>query len=197
MAAPARPLPAPLAVPLALLPGGLHSRLLAAALNRVLAAPLAAGELGFLAGRSLAIRVRDAGVGYRLTLAGGRLSAQAGGGPPDLYIEASLYDFLVLAGRREDPDTLVFQRRLVMQGDTELGLLAKNFLDSLDSEALDLPSWCDRALREAAPLYRRLFPPLPEQSTEPGRTAWPTKDTTSPWTNCPQRPATCTARSSR
>lgn len=44
-------------------------------------------------------------------------------------IEGTLYDFLVLIDRQEDPDTLVFQRRLAIEGDTELGLRVKNFLD--------------------------------------------------------------------
>ncbi|HHO69675.1 MAG TPA: sterol-binding protein [Gammaproteobacteria bacterium] len=179
MPAPARPLPALLAAPLALLPGGVHSRLLAAALNRVLATPLAEGELDFLAGRSLSIRVRDAGIAFRLGWRDGRLVAQPDGGRPDLSIEAALYDFLMLAGRREDPDTLVFQRRLVMQGDTELGLETKNFLDGLDVEALNLPAWCDKALQQAAPAYRRLFGPSPTRFTESRKPQWPTKGTTS------------------
>ncbi len=40
--------------------------------------------------------------------------------------------FLALALRREDPDTLFFTRRLVMTGDTELGLIVKNLLDAID-----------------------------------------------------------------
>ena len=39
---------------------------------------------------------------------------------------------VTLAMRKEDPDTLFFSRRLSMQGDTELGLLLKNTLDSLE-----------------------------------------------------------------
>ena len=33
--------------------------------------------------------------------------------------------------RREDPDTLFFTRRLVLEGDTALGLEIKNALDAL------------------------------------------------------------------
>jgi len=33
--------------------------------------------------------------------------------------------------RREDPDTLFFTRRLVLEGDTALGLEIKNTLDAL------------------------------------------------------------------
>ena len=52
-------------------------------------------------------------------------------GKPDVTIRASLRDYLALALRREDPDTLFFSRRLVIEGDTELGLEIKNALDAL------------------------------------------------------------------
>ena len=38
----------------------------------------------------------------------------------------------MLATRKEDPDTLFFNRRLLVEGDTELGLVAKNTLDSIE-----------------------------------------------------------------
>jgi predicted lipid carrier protein YhbT len=41
--------------------------------------------------------------------------------------------------RQEDPDTLFFQRRLTIEGDTELGLEVKNILDALDHENLPFP----------------------------------------------------------
>ena len=34
-----------------------------------------------------------------------------------------------------DPDTLFFQRKLLVTGNTELGLQVKNFLDELDTSA--------------------------------------------------------------
>ena len=57
---------------------------------------------------------------------------------PDLTISASAYDFYLLAMRKEDPDTLFFNRRLVVEGDTELGLIAKNALDAIDLPMLEL-----------------------------------------------------------
>ncbi len=44
----------------------------------------------------------------------------------------ALRDFHLLASRREDADTLFFARRLVMEGDTDLGLIVKNTLDAVD-----------------------------------------------------------------
>jgi predicted lipid carrier protein YhbT len=52
-------------------------------------------------------------------------------GKPDVTVRASLPDYLALALRREDPDTLFFSRRLVLEGDTELGLALKNALDAI------------------------------------------------------------------
>ena len=44
-----------------------------------------------------------------------------------------------LASRQEDQDTLFFQRSLMIEGDTELGLGIKNLLDSLEPEQLPIP----------------------------------------------------------
>ncbi|MCB1763253.1 MAG: SCP2 sterol-binding domain-containing protein [Gammaproteobacteria bacterium] len=126
--------PAPLASPLALIPTGLNSAILAKVLNRLFAPELTEGELDFLAGRSMQIKVLDTRLSYRLTLTGGRLMAFNRSEPEDLSIEGNLYDFLLLATRREDTDTLFFNRRLKLGGDTELGLYVKNFLDGLEIE---------------------------------------------------------------
>jgi predicted lipid carrier protein YhbT len=40
--------------------------------------------------------------------------------------------FVLLALRKEDPDTLFFDRQLVIEGDTELGLIVKNALDRVE-----------------------------------------------------------------
>jgi predicted lipid carrier protein YhbT len=50
----------------------------------------------------------------------------------DVTIAACAHDFLLLALRDEDPDTLFFSRRLAMEGDTELGLAVKNAFDAAD-----------------------------------------------------------------
>jgi predicted lipid carrier protein YhbT len=59
------------------------------------------------------------------------LVCPAGLGAPDVTMRASLADYLALALRREDPDTLFFTRRLVLEGDTALALEIKNALDAL------------------------------------------------------------------
>ena len=51
---------------------------------------------------------------------------------PDLAFRANLSAFLQIATRQEDPDTLFFNRELMVEGDTELGLVVKNMLDALE-----------------------------------------------------------------
>lgn len=136
---PRRPtLPALLALPLTLIPGPVHSTVLSTALNALFAAHIHDGEFEFLRGRVLVIQVRDAKVDYRFYFAGpaGFVSAPSTL-KPDLMISGSVYDFLALATRREDSDTLFFHRRVVMEGDTALGLELKNWLDGMDLEAVN------------------------------------------------------------
>ena len=150
-------LPAVLALPLRLVPGVVHSTALAAVLDRVLARPLADGELEFLFGRTVAIHVEDVEVEYRLFLGVGGFYAGSAEREVDVTMRGALYDFLVLAAGEEDPDTLFFQRRLRIEGDTAVGLQVKNLLDSLDFGIHELPdsarSWVEAALAT----YRRLF----------------------------------------
>ncbi|MEJ1355021.1 MAG: SCP2 sterol-binding domain-containing protein [Candidatus Sedimenticola sp. (ex Thyasira tokunagai)] len=125
-------LPRPFALPFGLIPTTAHSRVLVTLLNRIFTPELADGELDFLEGRVMRVDVVDARLSYLITLADGKLQAADNRTPHDLSIEGSIYDFLLLATRREDADTLFFNRRLRLGGDTELGLYVKNFLDALE-----------------------------------------------------------------
>ena len=129
------PLLTTLASPLRLLPTLAHSQALALALNQVMKEAIAAGDLDFLTGRTVGIEIKDLGIRYRLGLKGRRIRGYGEGAPADATISGGLYEFLLLAARREDADTLFFQRRLRMAGDTELGLYLKNFLDAFEPPA--------------------------------------------------------------
>jgi predicted lipid carrier protein YhbT len=130
-------LPAPVRHLLALLPRRPGAWLFTAGLNAVLPAHLDAGARGLLAGKRLRLAVTDAGLAFDFSWNGRAFAPAGAAGKPDLVIAASLYDLGLLATRREDPDTLFFSRRLVMEGDTELGLLIKNTLDAIDGALLD------------------------------------------------------------
>ncbi|MBK8961833.1 MAG: SCP2 sterol-binding domain-containing protein [Candidatus Competibacteraceae bacterium] len=147
--APRRPLiPAFLAWPFSKIPGPIHSTVLATALNALFADSIHEGEFEFLRDRVLAIQVRDAQANYRFRYAGpaGFVACRTDR-PPDLTISGTAYDFLALATRREDSDTLFFNRRVVMAGDTALGLELKNWLDGVDLEAIS--GWAPPLLRAA------------------------------------------------
>jgi len=82
-----------------------------------------------LRGKILRVELAGLRIGPQFTLTALGLSPVFG--KPDVTIRAGLFDYLALALRQEDPDTLFFTRRLVLEGDTELGLAVKNALDSL------------------------------------------------------------------
>ena len=109
------------------------SVLFVAGLNLALARHLHPDTLDMLEGRSLRIHVRDADLRFDYTWHGRSFeAAQHGDIEPDLTIGANAWDFYRMIQRREDPDTLFFSRRLIMEGDTELGLMVKNTLDAID-----------------------------------------------------------------
>lgn len=150
-------LPRILSLPFVLIPGRVHSMALVTVLNQIFTTALKEGELDYLQDRTVHIHVRDMQLECLMTLAQGRLVAGRGETSPDLSITGSLYAFLLLATRREDTDTLFFQRRLCMEGDTELGLEIKNFLDGLDLESLWLSRQLEAALQKTLSVYERLF----------------------------------------
>jgi O2-independent ubiquinone biosynthesis accessory factor UbiT len=94
------------------------------------------GGLEPLYGKVITLRLTDAGISPRFTVTPSGFVACAGGDAPAVTISAGIRDFVQLALRRVDPDTLFFDRRLVIEGDTELGLLLKNRLDALDLRSL-------------------------------------------------------------
>lgn len=130
------PPPRRLAPLLRALPARWQHALLERAMARVLAAPIADGTLGFMADRRLGIEVDDLGLCWVLTLHDGRLVVTDG--QPEASVRGSATDLLLLASRLEDADTLFFQRSLVLTGDTELGLTARNLLDRLPWESVPL-----------------------------------------------------------
>ena len=102
--------------------------------NRLLWPALQSLDWQPLVGRRYAICVKDMGLSLRFIVTARGFAPDSGA--PDLTISATARDFLLLLGRREDPDTLFFSRRLLSEGDTELGLSVKNLLDALDPDVV-------------------------------------------------------------
>lgn len=110
---------------------------LTVALNLALGRWLPREPLTPLIGKSFAIRVTDAGLTLRFALEERGFRPSVATTVADLTISARLRDYLALVTREEDADSLFFNRRLLMEGDTELGLLVKNTLDGLELPNMD------------------------------------------------------------
>lgn len=87
-------------------------------------------------GQVVGVHVTDAGIEVRLRCVNGQFRPAANGVAADVTFSATLATFLRLVRRDEDPDTLFFNRKLMIQGNTALGLQIKNVLD-----AVEWPSW--------------------------------------------------------
>jgi len=149
--------PTALSLPLKILPSFVHNKVLVTALNKMFNKELKEGELDFLQGKVVHISIEDTGIEYRFTLANNKLTGANKNHTPDLILQGTIYNYLLLASRREDTDTLFFSRRLRMQGDTELGLYVKNFLDGLDMDSHKISGYLESVLQKSLPVYERLF----------------------------------------
>ena len=129
-------LPAPLRAVVSRLPQWPPTLALVCALNAALDRILPRAPLEALAGKVVCVEVLDAGLTLRFSLGTRGFHLCSGAPAADLTMRATAADFLSLALRREDPDTLFFARRLVFEGDTELGLIVKNTLDAVDLPAV-------------------------------------------------------------
>jgi len=89
-----------------------------------------------LEGRSFAITIEDLGLRSSFGVRGGAFRPMWNGAPAQLELGATMADLLSLMRADTDADTLFFQRRLRISGDTELGLIVKNWLD-----AAPRPAW--------------------------------------------------------
>jgi predicted lipid carrier protein YhbT len=133
-------LPVPIREFLSVLPGYPQTMLFVQAVNFVLGDTLRSETMQPLHGKLISIKVTDANVSFYFFLGTRGLIACRRNKRPDLTISASIHDFMMLALRKEDPDTLFFNRRLCMEGDTELGLLLKNTLDAMERAPFNLRS---------------------------------------------------------
>lgn len=130
--------PSLIRTPVKLTPFALKRQVLEQLLSWQFRQALEDGDLEFLEGRWLNIAVRDIGLQWYTSVQDGKLVVREQA-DADVSFSADANDLLLIAARKQDPDTLFFQRRLVIEGDTELGLYVKNLMDAIELEAMPKP----------------------------------------------------------
>lgn len=123
--------------PLAVVPFTLKAKLIAKGLSLVLAQQEQDDELAFLSGKWVAIQVTDIDLVFEVSFNGKWLVREFTS--PDVTFMAQTQDLVLVASGQEDPDTLFFQRKLSIEGDTELGLEVKNLLLSVEFNTMPAP----------------------------------------------------------
>lgn len=126
-------------IPGRLIPYAAQKPVLALALNQAFREPLQHGELDFLEGAKVRIKVTDLCIDWLISVGSDKFVPVDRQQKDDVCISGESPDFILLATRQADPDTLFFQRKIRIEGDTELGLGVKNTMDSMDWDDLPLP----------------------------------------------------------
>ncbi|UPR29187.1 SCP2 domain-containing protein [Vibrio crassostreae] len=125
--------------PVQLLPKTVQKRALLEALKNVFKEALEDGDFEFLEDKWLKVSIKDMGLSWCISYKNEQLVVANKEVAEDVSFSGNLNDLVLIAGRKEDPDTLFFQRRLSIEGDTELGLEVKNLMDSVDLDLLPTP----------------------------------------------------------
>ncbi|WP_283107773.1 ubiquinone anaerobic biosynthesis accessory factor UbiT [Shewanella basaltis] len=122
---------------LAIVPERLKMSLISQILNLVLAEQIKSGDLLFLRDKSVGICVDDIDLQFQVSSNDKLLALPMS--KSNVIFSANVPELLLVAAGKEDPDTLFFQRKLRIEGDTELGLEVKNILLSIELDALPMP----------------------------------------------------------
>ncbi|MGQ4277497.1 ubiquinone anaerobic biosynthesis accessory factor UbiT [Pseudidiomarina sp. E22-M8] len=99
---------------------------------------LLAGSFDFLAERWVRIEVTDLGLKFCISVQSSsgrmRFKVKSECDQADVFMRVDWSALLQLSTQQVDPDTLFFRRKLLLTGDTELGLQVKNLLDTIELE---------------------------------------------------------------
>ncbi len=124
--------PAALALPLKVLPFWPQRVVAQKLLNSVFEEALEEGDFDFLEHQWLCIGIEDLDLRYFFSIDSRRKFLFEKQGSSQARIKGSWKAFLELASRQTDPDTLFFQRKLAISGDTDLCHGVKNLLDAIE-----------------------------------------------------------------
>ncbi|MCU7993874.1 SCP2 sterol-binding domain-containing protein [Shewanella glacialipiscicola] len=123
--------------PLAKVPFSFKAKAISQLLGVLLAPQTQTDELDFLANKWVAICVEDLQLAFEVSFDGQwqvRPLTDA-----QVTFSANSAELILVAAAKEDPDSLFFQRKLSIQGDTELGLEVKNLLLSIEFASMPAP----------------------------------------------------------
>lgn len=118
---------------LSMIPDPWHQQVISGLVNHFMQGQPQTARISSLEGKVVRLIISDTHNQWQFGVRNGRLYSD-----PQLKrswnvcIRGNLQDFLLLALRIEDPDTLFFSRRLSLEGETEAGLYVKNLLDALE-----------------------------------------------------------------
>lgn len=104
---------------------------LALLMNRLLLPRLPDDARALLSHRAVRVDVEDVGLSLQLLLDERGFRLAPSGATDALRIAATAAAFWRLLSGKDDADRLFFERALVMEGDTEMGLVLKNTLDAI------------------------------------------------------------------
>lgn len=103
------------------------------------------GELNILENKYVLIEIKNLHFSRTFTLKDNIFKIIKHSPKADATISGDLSSFIQLAARTQDPDTLFFQRKISIQGNTELSLTLKNLIDSIDRE--NIPNYMFNAIQ--------------------------------------------------
>lgn len=119
------------------------------------------GEIDFLDNKIVLVEISQLSAQWYFTKIGSQLTmleeaeAFSISAKPDVIFNGTVDALVLMASQKVDPDTLFFNRKLNITGDTELGLEIKNLFDQFDLEVLDKPFkrilhiWSDELIAQA------------------------------------------------
>ena len=124
----------PLSIFLRAVPDKVHTLVLANAANLLIKDQTIRNELEYLEGKRIVIRITDSDTELEFKVQARQFIPSYSRLNYHTRISGTIRDLLALFFRQQDSDTLFFNRRLCLEGETETGLYLKNVLDSAEFE---------------------------------------------------------------
>jgi len=121
------------------MPKSINAQLTQKILNSIFSEQISDGDFDFLEGRLLQIEIIDACLFISLSYRGNSVICQHIQNKvchADATLSINSLDAINLIQQNVDPDTLFFQRKLKIKGDTELAHHVKNTIDTLNPEGI-------------------------------------------------------------